>query len=205
MKNQRSKRFLVLSLSLGLLFAGGATRVLAETPDPANQSAETENVVRMDALVGPLNTAIDLFKQAYKEAELTKIEVELKDKKYYEIKLTGQDGKYEYEFEYETKNETVTDREVDDDDDMERVLNLEELLGVDEINQIVYEEVGFWPANEWKLEWDDDDDDGDDDDDESEEAGVYWKVKVDQPELHREIELKIDALTGKIVSIKKDD
>lgn len=199
MKKIKFKQLVSLSLSASLLMGGFGTVAMAQT-DSSNNNEETETVVTNEENLSPLaeslNKAMELFAEEFPEAELTDIDIDLTKDGSYDIQLTGQDSEHQYELDYNTQKEEVTDRETERENDKDRVLPLEDLLSLDEINEIALTEAGFGEITEWNLDWDDDDDD---------KKPLYWDITVEDKESKREAELEIEALTGEILSVEFDD
>lgn len=199
MKKNKFKQLLSLSLSASFLIGGFGTVAVAQT-NSSNNNEETESIVTNEQNLSPLaeslNTAMELFTEEFPDAELTDIDIDLTKDGYYDIQLTGQDSEHQYELDYNTQKEEVTDRETERENDKDRVLPLEDLLSLDEINEIALTEAGFGEITEWNLDWDDDDND---------QKPLYWDITVEDKDAKREAELEIEALTGEILSVEFDD
>lgn len=199
MKKNKFKQLVSLSLSASFLIGGFGTVAVAQT-NSSNNNEETESIVTNEQNLSPLaeslNTAMELFTEEFPDAELTDIDIDLTKDGYYDIQLTGQDSQHQYELDYNTQKEEVTDRETERENDKDRVLPLEDLLSLDEINEIALKEAGFGEITEWNLDWDDDDND---------QKPLYWDITVEDKDAKREAELEIEALTGEILSVEFDD
>lgn len=199
MKKNKFKQLVSLSLSASFLIGGFGTVAVAQT-NSSNNNEETESIVTNEQNLSPLaeslNTAMELFTEEFPDAELTDIDIDLTKDGYYDIQLTGQDSQHQYELDYNTQKEEVTDRETERENDKDRVLPLEDLLSLDEINEIALTEAGFGEITEWNLDWDDDDND---------QKPLYWDITVEDKDAKREAELEIEALTGEILSVEFDD
>lgn len=199
MKKNKFKQLVSLSLSASFLIGGFGTVAMAQT-NSSNNNEETESIVTNEQNLSPLaeslNTAMELFTEEFPDAELTDIDIDLTKDGYYDIQLTGQDSQHQYELDYNTQKEEVTDRETERENDKDRVLPLEDLLSLDEINEIALTEAGFGEITEWNLDWDDDDND---------QKPLYWDITVEDKDAKREAELEIEALTGEILSVEFDD
>lgn len=199
MKKNKFKQLVSLSLSASFLIGGFGTVAVAQT-NSSNNNEETESIVTNEQNLSPLaeslNTAMELFTEEFPDAELTDIDIDLTKDGYYDIQLTGQDSEHQYELDYNTQKEEVTDRETERENDKDRVLPLEDLLSLDEINEIALTEAGFGEITEWNLDWDDDDND---------QKPLYWDITVEDKDAKREAELEIEALTGEILSVEFDD
>lgn len=165
--------------------------VIDTSSDDKGTSKQTESSGSLT-----VTEAIDIFKKAYPDADVTGVELGQSFGKDV-IQVEGQDDTNEYEMTIDMVSKEVTKDKKDklDRDDQneqerkEKALDVTDLLSVEEISEIAQKEVGNGEAVEWDL---------------SKELGTtYWEVKIKESQM-KETSVKINAQTGDILEVDKD-
>ncbi|MGG5358500.1 MULTISPECIES: PepSY domain-containing protein [unclassified Enterococcus] len=165
-----------------------------------NSTSETTSSNASNALPDGISVsageAIDTFKQAHPDTEITKLELDKKLNGYF-YQIEGVDDQKEYEATINAKTGEMqkTGSETLDNDEQNGVKKNEDgidtsgLISIERAGEIAVEEAGFGNAEEWDLDRD---------------LGItYWEVKVREGQ--REFQVKINAETGKVLSSEQDD
>lgn len=194
------KQLAATGLGVFLLTATSASLVFAQDNNTESSSNDEATETQMEEtntsseLQQALETAIDLFKDEFPDADVTEVDIDLEANKNYEIQIEGYDGTNEVELEYHTETEEIREIKTDDDDkDSNRPLPMDELLSIDEVNEIALAEAGFGEITDWHLEHDDDRD------------NFVWDIEISDAQSNQEAELEIDALSGDVLDIEFDD
>lgn len=194
------KQLAATGLGVFLLTATSASLVFAQDNNTESSSNDEATETQMEEtntsseLQQALETAIDLFKDEFPDADVTEVDIDLEANKNYEIQIEGYDGTNEVELEYHTETEEIREIKTDDDDgDSNRPLPMDELLSIDEVNEIALAEAGFGEIKDWHLEYDDDRD------------NFVWDIEISDDQSKQEAELEIDAVSGDVLNIEFDD
>lgn len=198
------KVWTLLTLSGLLLTVYGQGAIAQEDSQESSTEEVADNTddvrVAESELQLDFNEAVGLFEKEYPNAQIEKIEVELRDNKY-KMTIKGFDSDNEYDIEYkfgpvEVMNQDV-DSDSDDDDDDEESLDLKELITIDEASRIALKEAGEGEITDWDLDSDDD--------------RIEWELEIqlkegsDDDDDDNKLHIKIDAKTGDVLETELDD
>lgn len=166
------------------------------TSETTSSNASNASNALPDGISVSAGEAIDTFKQAHPDTEITKLELDKKLNGYF-YQIEGVDDQKEYEATINAKTGEMqkTGSETLDNDEQNGVKKNEDgidtsgLISIERAGEIAVQEAGFGNAEEWDLDRD---------------LGIiYWEVKVREGQ--REFQVKINAETGKVLSSEQDD
>lgn len=184
-------------LTLGLLLL--SVTILGGCSSNQASSNQTQTTTKSESLVDStkvsLKSAISLYQKTYPDSDITSIELDKTvGKPVYEIE--GVDDNKEYKLSINAKNKKILRKKTENLDDDEQngqarkddKVKLDKLLSLNKITKIAEKKLKNSQAKEFSLE---------------QELGVtYWEVNVKHGS--KEKEVKINAITGKILNTEND-
>ncbi|EGO8792379.1 peptidase propeptide and YPEB domain protein [Enterococcus faecalis] len=167
----------------------------SETSSSVQQEATTTSE-KTSAVAVSLEKVTTAFEKKYPEAKITSLQLDTDFGRYfYEIEGVDQQKEYQVEVNAETGEFTKEKVETLDADEQngvkmqEEALDLTNIISREQATTLAEKEAKVGQATDWKLE---------------KELGItYWEVKVKEGQ--QKIEVKIDAHSGKILTIERDD
>lgn len=159
-------------------------------------SSETTKAVALSDFKVSLEDAIKGYQKEYPKTDITSIDVDTSFGTYY-YKIEGMDDSKKYEVKInvesgvlEKEREETLDK--DEQNGVERKkdkLDLTDLISLSKAAEIAVKQVGSGEATEWKLDKD--------------MGTTYWEVTVGKD--NNKTEIKMNAKTGDILEVEKDD
>ncbi|WP_311406685.1 PepSY domain-containing protein [Liquorilactobacillus uvarum] len=161
------------------------------TSSKTNQKSVLDDKVKVSA-----NQVIEIYQKAYPDTDITSIELDSTFGKYY-YEVEGVDDNNEYSLRVDASSKTVSQKKQEQLDNDEKngtkrnedKLNLDKLISVEEAADIAEKAAGSGSASEWTLDKDMD--------------TTYWEVQVKNGS--KQVEVKVNAQTGKVLEKETDD
>lgn len=206
------KHLVLLGLSATTLIVGLAPTVLAQEENSesevssemtsesasseefAEDTTQTDEETEASPAQQALESAVEIFREEFPDAEIDQINVELRNDSFYEVELDGFSEDTDYELTVHSENNEIRDREEEssDDNDHEVALDLENLLSLDEATEIALSEVSLPTPTQWDLD--------------SDRDRFVWEVEFDEDENEgQEATVEIDAESGDVLDVDLDD
>lgn len=187
------KKLLAVSLAGSLLVGGHLVQAQESTTSEAESTEEATSQAEStdkSEVFQAYEDAIAAFQEAYPEAQIEEIDVELLNDDTFEVEIEGFQGNEEVDATYMSRDGQLTERsaEVDDDGD-KQALDLDAVISIDEATEIANGETGLTNPTNWKLD--------------ANASRTVWEVNYDDQA--QEAEVDIDALTGEVLGVELDD
>ncbi|PKY87586.1 hypothetical protein CYJ57_07000 [Falseniella ignava] len=140
-----------------------------------------------------LETALKDFEEKYPEVKISGLKVKIQKDDIIEVEIEGFDNDLGYEVTYNSKEQQFTkeEKETLDSDDEYIELSLDKLKTLDEITEIANQKTNLSNIESWKLSADDD-----------HNNQPVWEVEYEDEKDKDDVELKIDAQSGKILKVE---
>lgn len=164
---------------------------ISRTSGTAESSSATDSALKVS-----VKDAISLYQQTYPNTDISSIDLEYSFGKY-SYQIEGLDDQTEYGVLINGETQEVSkDREESLDTEeqngvkrSEEKLDLENILSIEEVASIAEKHAGSGKAIEWSLDQD---------------MGItYWEVTVSEG--NNDVDVKIDAKSGKLLESENDD
>lgn len=171
--------------------ATSSSETTSSSERKSNQKSVFDKKVRVSA-----SDAIAIYQDAYPNTDITSIELDATFGKYY-YEVEGVDDDKEYSLKVDALNKDVSQKRQEQLDNDERngskrnedKLNLDNLISVKRAAAIAEKSVGAGQAFEWSMDKD--------------MGTTYWEVKVKNGS--KQVEVKVNAQTGKVLEKETDD
>lgn len=198
------KKFLTVVLSSSLLLSGVVYAEEASSESAASQAESSEEVsesaesteaseqIEASNVQQAFDDAVKAFQEAYPDADIIEIDVELLNDETFEIELDGIQDTTEIEVTYMSREGKIVSQSEEVTNDTEVALDLDKVISIDEATEIANGETGFTQPTNWVL-----------DNLGNQVEKPVWEIEYDQGS--EEAELEIDALTGEVVKVEIDD
>lgn len=188
--------------SLGLLAGCSSNNQDAASSSSSSETSSSEvsktsqKSVLDDKVKVSVNQAIQVYQDAYPDTDITSIELDSTLGKYY-YEVEGVDDDNEYSLRVNASDKAVSQKkqeQLDNDEDngtkrSDDKLNLNNLISVKRAANIAEKAAGSGNASEWSLDKDMD--------------TTYWDVQVKDGS--KQVEVKVNAQTGKVLEKETDD